>query len=38
MAKNNLDKAAPKGAVRFSITLSEEQKKGPLMRSSLKFK
>ena len=27
MAKNNLDKAAPKGAVRFSITLSEEQKK-----------
>ena len=26
MAKQNIDKAAPKGAVRFSVTLSEEQK------------
>ena len=26
MAKQNIDKSAPKGAVRFSVTLSEEQK------------
>ena len=27
MAKTNLDKTPPKGSVRFSITLSPEQKK-----------